>query len=392
GGWARLGRSAWRWSFPAALAVLVLVLWGAGRPSGQIDQSAGGAAQYLLVSSRPGIGVVDPGGRMQLVNLATGAAEWTLPGDDMVVSGDGSRAYALEVDATDGSELVAYEPAAGRELWRTPVAGHLIYPMGRLSVLALSPDGSRLYVHSYDSWRSTTDATWFQVFDTASGQRLPGTIPFGSRTNCPAPRFQTPPQGAKTYALCQSEIWVLDTEAGTSERRAAPGGLGGALVSPDGGSTYWVGYERGWAGPTVMKQLDGQPDSQRIRLSEPPSRPPDAWSLGGPGFLQEHPGRMALSADGTRLALAFTNQTSAGTDVSTDVRIYALPGGEQVGEISLRPPIDDGGIALSGDGKALYVIEGRLQQRTAVLGLDALTGAALARYEQPGRVRWIVLR
>ena len=138
---------------------------------------------------------------------------------ELLISPDGSQLYTL-CEGTD--EVVAYDPASGKILRRTPVGR---VPKG----LALSPDARHLYVAN--SWSDT-----ISELDTAS-LKVTRTLPAGFEPNA----VISDREGRFLFAAnrLSSDVSVVDLTTGLEVKRLLAGrGAAYLALSPDGSRVY----------------------------------------------------------------------------------------------------------------------------------------------------------
>lgn len=188
-----LGLLGWSWA-PAPLA-------GAERMS------------YAAVSA----GNDDLRGEVVAFNSSTGAVVRRIPAfyqPDIAVSPGGDRLFLLYSRDTDQTTTTRHilslvDTRSWATLASTTLADRFLYNVSGPSTLALSPDGTRLFMYNSNAWKwdpvrepNTPLSYWLTVMDTASLQVLPSQIPL---PNC----------GAARMALAAGQLVVLCGETGT---------------------------------------------------------------------------------------------------------------------------------------------------------------------------------
>jgi len=175
---------------PWALAARVSI--AAAAPSG-LSLSPAGDKLYVALNRSHALGIVDTTTRT-VTQVATGAFPYTT-----VVSKDGRKVYvsnwggrlAQAGDATDGSNPVVVDPATGianngtvsvydtasRVVVKNIEVG--LHPSG----MALSPDGTRLYVTNANSDSVSVIDTAGDVVESSIDVRLSDSAPLGSAPN-----------------------------------------------------------------------------------------------------------------------------------------------------------------------------------------------------------------
>lgn len=239
----------------------------------------------------------------------------------LAVAPDGARVFVTgeSTDDKTGGDFatVAYEAATGRQLW---TARHHAPALGveRPADLAVSPDGSRLYVTGAEDFYPEGDARFATVaYDAATGERL----------------------------------WVATRDG------LAPGNdvATGVVVSPDGRMVYVTGSSPG---------EDGDPDFLTVAYRAATGA--ELWSgrHDGPAGVLDTPVDLAVSPDGSRLYVGGTrDRDPEGGSGDYAVVAYEAADPERTGRelwvASYDGPVGDEeqatAMALGPDGATVFV-------------------------------------
>ena len=191
----------------------------------------------------PGISSAESG-RVTAYDAETGSIAYAIDTGvypDAVLSPDGTRLYILSggvisSGGTHDTMLEAVDATSGDKNWSVAIENRVLWPDGAgPTTLAVSPDGSRLFVYSDEGPGDNT----IQVFDTADG-RL-GRVIQGV-TRCTAQLFPSA-DGRSLYVVCLAERFapqVIDLEAWMSAgvMQGFGGTISGAAASTDGRYLY----------------------------------------------------------------------------------------------------------------------------------------------------------
>ena len=121
-------------------------------------------------------------GRVTVLNMASQREIVSIKAGvdvDVVPSADGSRLYIAGVDeAANGpgvDHLFAVDTQTGSEIWRVSLKDRVKYIGGGPSTLAISSDGSQLYVYSYpwlelDKYQAGQVPDWIEILDANTGR------------------------------------------------------------------------------------------------------------------------------------------------------------------------------------------------------------------------------
>lgn len=302
----------------------------------------------LYVVTSNGVTVVDPATNDEVYSIDAGFSP------DAALSPDGSRLYVLGAGGID--DLVAFDAANGDEIWRTTVEDRISWIGGQgPSTLAISPDGSRIYMASSNG----PDVQRIQILDAATGERIDETEPIIGY--CPAMMYPSR-DGSSLFLVCQRSGVIHDVNLDTlalAGNGEFPGANVGAARSPDGSYLYIVTAVNGRYQVSLIRAAD---DSEGGVLE----RRAGVLQLGReeqPPLLGE---MVALSPDGARLYVAIGAGYNADDASPRDVReitVFDTTSWEEIDRITLDVPLKGGAFTMSPDGRYIYTSE-RLQSES----------------------------
>jgi hypothetical protein len=224
-------------------------------------------------------------------STATGAQEWLSRYDSgsnsyaddpaaLALTRDGSRLYVLGTSAgvpvsepgatnvTNAFTLVAYDTAGGTQLW---VAQHLVpfdpnaIMQGLATAIAVSPDGSRVFVTGMTGAFNLINFTLTQVVTTvafdSSGQKLWSRSYAGPFNAVGLPvAIRSSPDGDHVYVT----DWVCRNEPVSNH---CDGEM--ATIAYDGlsGTEVWVSYYATATGTAISTALEVSPGGDRIYIT-----------------------------------------------------------------------------------------------------------------------------
>lgn len=219
--------------------------------------------------------------------------------------------------------------------------------LGGIQSIALSPDGSRLYVAFKDGLLGT--------IDTASDSYLGSPVAMGL-TGAPVEMVVTP-DGRDLLIAESGSGQVVELDARSGSQIGTPIATGAVLnlaISPDGKTLFVDG---GSGSSSVMAISIATTTGTTTGIAVPPA---STIPLVGAGA-------MVISGDGSSLYVLTSSAAGpqvVAIDPSTD-RIEGAP-------IDLRPASQPSGLALSPDGRQLYVTDATGKQ---VVSIDTTTSA-----------------
>jgi PQQ-like domain len=336
----------------------------------------------------------------------------------MAVSRDGSKLFVTGILQKPGAATIAYNAVTGAALWHAP------YPGGSADALAVSPDGSTLFV---------TGGAGTVAYDTATGAVLwtnagaPGSSiavsPDGSTVFAASWNGQLPGYVVGAYTTASgASVWT------SSYRRTGLTAGAYVTVSPDGtrvfvlgtsgdfgayltiaydastGARLWIRHYTGPAGSVdVLISFAVSPDGTRLFVTGDNSPPGTAngdfdyvtlayntatgaplWTrrYNGPAKGDDEPNSVAVSPDGSTVYV--TGQSiGAGGPYNYATVAYAAASGATRWVRRYRGPGGAGGAAIfvgvSPDASTVFVTgaAGSGLDDYATLGYDAATGAQL---------------
>ena len=283
---------------------------------------------YLTAFQSGNVSVIDPLNGHVL-------REFSVVGDQagMAVAPDGSRLYIL--DGQQGGELRVYRTGMWDVIHREPIQ-HYAHLLGG-NPITLSGDGRWLVVAHLNV---DTRQGWNSVFDTQQMVFLPDdALPLRACREAWLPvHLLGQANQPRVYADCNGFIQVLD--AATLKplwQVNAPTAINPALaLSPDGTRLYGVYPRVNDLRLQVWQTSDGTLLKEQL-LGDRLSIPPATFGRGEGVYL-------ALVPDGTQFYLAWED------------RLWALATNSlrPLGELQLPAPAD--GLAISGDGRELYLL------------------------------------
>jgi DNA-binding beta-propeller fold protein YncE len=323
-------------------------------------------------------------------------------GYDLGVSPDGSRVFVTgeNINQATGSDIatIAYDATTGQQLWLAEY-WHEGREIDRPVALVVSPDGTRVYVtgESRDVATSSDYATI--AYDAGTGARL-----WAARYNTPGGRTQdTPldlalsPDGSRLFVTGWSGTVAYvahDPEHPDHEGerlwlalpRLAPFDI---TPSPDGSRVYLTGA-------AALMQLDS--DYATVALDAEDGA--ELWrsTYDGPAQSRDIATEIAASPDGSRVyvsgaSVGLIDGTGMGTYFDYATLAYTADTGTQVWETrydglghSVDSPFD---VGLSPDGSRLFVTGQNWLNYTSTyvtFAYDTATGDErwMARYDAPG--------
>ena len=366
-------------AIPAAVTTAASTALAA--PAPRISAPAAGPAA-------PGPSTVRPGG-----NTAGGAELWRArygkspngrgyPGS-AVVSPDGSQVYIA------GTMAVGYDAATGAQRWAAPTR------LSRGGFLGVSPDGSRVFVTGSSANGNGTLRYTTRAFNAATGAVLwtasdhgPGTgddqaqalavSPDGSRVFVTG--SSSDPQGTLRYATIAYDAatgarrWVARYSYQHLRAEAAS-----VAVSPGGTQVFVTGGSAGPTGPGSAATVSYDAATGALQWVAR-YRPPD-----GRGATAAS---VAVSPDGATVYIAGTAQVRRGRAFPQNIAVvaYTAAAGAQrwaalyPGAASPPPVYGSNAVAmaLSPDGSAVFVAGQASTQGKALdntVAVDAATGA-----------------
>jgi len=237
----------------------------------------------------------------------------------------GTSYQVLVADGTTGTVLVIDAGATTATTLGAPVPGGI-------QSLAISPDGSRVYVAFKDGMLGT--------IDTASDSYVGAPIDLGS-TSAPGEMAVTP-DGKDIYVAETGLSQVVEVDTSTSTVIGSPIATGPAVnlaITPDGASLF----------------VDGGSRSASVSVIATASN-----TVTGTAIPVATPGVLAVSPDGSHVYVVTSSDSGPGLAVIDNAT-------ETVeSSFALSATSQPAGLAVSPDGSELYVTDGTGQELATV--------------------------
>ncbi len=290
---------------------------------------------------------------------------------EVIASPDGRSLYAaIRGGPSRDDQIIALDAQTDQELWRTTIQD-LGPNFGTESGMAVSPDGSRLYIRSLPGddlsrREESTTPYWLQIVDTATGTVLPQTIPLRSMDECGGgvPMHLAPAAGNWLYVACAGgDVLVVDTESRQIVTTLQLSTGQPIVLTPGDRRLYYVGldlravlYDPEEANSVVEVDLD--PTDQ---------------------FLYD---LLAVSADGQTLAVGRVVPDTPGAVKATELRVYDVRTSAETGRFRIEQQLRD--IVLDTDGGRLYGLSGEAgTAANTILEIDPANGRVQAAHPRP---------
>jgi DNA-binding beta-propeller fold protein YncE len=373
--WAELAAAVLAVILVAALLVALFRDWGSG---GDEQLAASREAIETRYETRERLYVVshvygreegfevELDGRVTAYDVASGDEVYTIDTGsqvDAAVSADGKRLFIAALGAAGTSDgLIAVDALTGRELWRTPLAErrlHWILSLGP-TTLAVSSDGSRVYVQSTDGGH----AYWITELDGETGAAMRRI----ETNNCRSGTFVSP-DDRTLYVLCDgnSRLRAIDLSTNTDVDLDAPTvNVAGAAVVRDTGLLYIVGGNGvSGSGVTVVDM------NARAVVEEA--------GLG----IDIRPARLlrlvALSPDGSRLFIGLGTDVDASSAAvsSRQVVVFDTGSWQAVGRIATETPITGQTLAAAQDNVSVFASHNAFRDGTSVSTVSSILRLSL---------------
>ncbi|MFG0253095.1 MAG: WD40 repeat domain-containing protein [Phycisphaerales bacterium JB038] len=357
------------------------------------------SAEIAIPPAKLALGTyLNPPKEAQLIPLiGDGTPDWTFAGNNFKVaaSRDGNVIAGLDDDGSQKLTVYKWSPGSGTPDWSYSIPG-LASP-GSYRSIVVSPDGSRIAV--LVTQQDTTTARVY-YFDSSSSTPLgfqdAGTGYFGRNLSMSA-------DGSYIAFIGLATVYVIDVDANTIRYSVSAGASNDPVaISGDGN---WLAY--GWS-TMYMRQWDGSAyniawtksgggkylkscafsdDSStfaagwypttylqnRIDCHDPASSTP-VWSYtyaAGSGGLQDIPGDLALTADGSYLAVASWGDQG---NTNPELHVFDTSDGSVAFTIDTPGTMFDCDIADGGDGYVYVSTCGKhIHANTSGRGGDAFS-------------------
>ncbi len=280
----------------------------------------------------------------------------TLGNIDAALSPDGERLYIASFeDETSFDNLIAVSTTDGRELWRTTVEGRVSWKFGYgPSAMTMSPDGSRLYVAACDfsaPYFCEPDAAhWLVAINAATGAEV-GRIDAPGCLGAP----YLSPDSRTLYLVCQDgQTRIFDVDAAREVGQLGDRPLTASASSSDGHYFYGiqpipVADRTRIDAPWVYRIYRLDMDSRRVVMqADIPIR-------------EEQPSRflplLAVSTDGSRLFVGVNGIGAQENPAADRLLILDAESLRSIGEIASPAPITGQSMAASNDGRSVIAID-----------------------------------
>ena len=262
---------------------------------------------------------------------------------DMLVAPDGKRLYVVQ-NVAGGEQIAAIDPQFGT-VWSTPISQTVRYEQGNgPSALVLAPDGSTLYVVSYND----AQRQWLQIVDTATGALSTSTIPLPEVENCGGVRFFTS-ENDRIFLHCTintyGSIFELYPSINKIDFIPLREPTKSMVVGADGTKIYGI-----LNGPQLVAfdlinyTYNANHNSFRRMYA------PDEW------LLTVEPGLVQRSGDGKRLVIGTFIDRPAKPRAATELRVYDTTTWQEITRISYPKPIRTNTLAINHDGTSIYAV------------------------------------
>ena len=295
-------------------------------------------------------GSVEVSGRVTALNPETGTEVYSIDtgsSPDAAISADGSLLVVASISSSGvGDDLVAADAATGREIWRATVEArvHWILGLGP-STLAVSADGSRIYVYGGDTSGDYDNVNlipyWVQVIDARTGE----TIERIDAPNCSA-QLHPSPDGRTLYVIClnRGASQSIAIDLATSEPvanvplKSATTAAHSAVSSSDGQFLYILA-------DSALAVIDMNERSivaeEPLMFDHPPAR---------------HLRLLALSTDNERLFVGLSAECDGVGQPgrSCEIAVVNSNDWQESGRITVRPPINAQALAGSLDIDSVF--------------------------------------
>jgi len=345
----------------------------------------------------------------------TGAQHWSAPaglsnGGFLAVSPDGSRVFitGTSPDASGFLRMTtrAFNAATGAILWtafyRSPGAAS-----ADAHALAVSPDGSRVFVTGSSEDSGLTSRYTTVAYDAATGSRRWAAAYSVQHQSARAVAIAVSPQGTRvfvtggslgppnghyafatvSYAAATGATQWVARYAATPRRNAAAVSV---AVSPDGATVYVAGTAHVISGQTSPQIIAAVAYATATGTQRWTARYPGS---GNPQAVGESAQAMALSPDGSGVFVTSQGNTHGKTDYTT-VAFEAATGAQRWAS---QDPLNGfgrpAGIAVNPGGTEVFVIGNTFaggassgDSAYATVAYDAATGAEHWKRIYPGPV------
>ena len=279
---------------------------------------------------------------------------------DMLAAPDGKRVYVVQ-NVAGGEQIAAIDPQFGT-VWATPISQTVRYEQGNgPSALVLAPDGSTLYVVSYND----AQRQWLQIVDTATGVVSTTTILLPEVEDCGGVRFFVAANN-RIFLHCtinaDGSIFELYQSINRIDFVPLREPTKSMVVAADGTTIYGI-----LNGPQLVAfdliNYTYNADNNSFRRMYAP----DEW------LLTVEPGLVQRSGDGKRLVIGTFIDRPTKPRAATELRVYDTTTWQEITRISYPKPIRTNTLAINHDGTSIYAVtsadDAAFRPSTAVLRL-----------------------
>ena len=336
-----------------------------------------GLCFFLVQASAAAAGPRAPGDLLWSSHYSEGSSSGEVP-SDMAASPDGSKLFVVGSTTFGGAHsyvVVAYDAASGHQAW----ARH--YPTGSsigFAHVAVSPDGSKVFLGADRSWPGTQFSADVAAFDAATGAPLWISRFRGPENASGMFDIATSPDGATVYLTGDSfaptllyEMITIAYDASTGTRLwlarepgLGSGGMQGFAVaaSPTGDRVFVTGSNYG-----------GTESPNYVTVGYDAASGSKLWMTvydGPGGGGSDYPRDVVVSPDGSRVFVTGVSPKASGGVDATTLALNAATGAQLWLDRFDSGHADATNHAVVSPDGATVVVAG-----STVVALEAATGA-----------------